>query len=299
MSTGESDRNHLAEIHARKVSRLRVLELQQASYGRDCPPHIVTEIEEIKSDIKELNTQLQTLALVKATPTEDKPMAISEAALRPDLTVAQRQTRDFVSFCGDVLKTLITASALSPLHRTHGMDVNELALHVFSPAFADWPAPAQGRCIEALRDALQELEEVGGVRQNVEYARWRPTPRGRSYQDNYAIQWLSWFEIPLDKDHATVLQAINRLSHHGDDVVVWLEWFDDHLLRQELAWEDPDLLWAIVWELDEVNLVRRSDDPLTPSLVRARFGGLVWDFRRAWMRPQYIRDGLPDQIPPT
>lgn len=47
----QPDTDRLSEMRAARLARLRVLELQQARYGNDTPPHIEVEIQEIKTDL--------------------------------------------------------------------------------------------------------------------------------------------------------------------------------------------------------------------------------------------------------
>jgi ribosomal protein L10 len=58
MST--DDRNHYNELIQTHKKRLRVLEKQAALYGKDCPPHIQIEIEEILESVSLLKEQIDS-----------------------------------------------------------------------------------------------------------------------------------------------------------------------------------------------------------------------------------------------
>jgi formylglycine-generating enzyme required for sulfatase activity len=53
----ESEIKHLQELIRAKKDRLHQLELKEARYGLDVPPHICIEIEELRGEIKGLQTQ--------------------------------------------------------------------------------------------------------------------------------------------------------------------------------------------------------------------------------------------------
>jgi CHAT domain-containing protein len=57
----EQQRQHLSELRENHLRRLRVLELQAASYGLAAPPHILIEIEDIRGNIKAVDAQLAEL----------------------------------------------------------------------------------------------------------------------------------------------------------------------------------------------------------------------------------------------
>ena len=57
----EQQRQHLNELRENHIRRLRVLELQAASYGLAAPPHILIEIEDLRDHIKTVESQLTEL----------------------------------------------------------------------------------------------------------------------------------------------------------------------------------------------------------------------------------------------
>jgi hypothetical protein len=54
----DKQRQHLDELRRTYQRRLRVLELQAASFGLSAPPHVLTEIEDIREKIAAIDTQL-------------------------------------------------------------------------------------------------------------------------------------------------------------------------------------------------------------------------------------------------
>jgi hypothetical protein len=57
----ENEAKHLRELIKAKKDRLHQLEVKEARYGLDVPPHISIEIEELRSEIRDLQTQLAAL----------------------------------------------------------------------------------------------------------------------------------------------------------------------------------------------------------------------------------------------
>ena len=57
----ENEAKHLRELTKAKKGRLHQLEVREARYGLDVPPHISIEIEELRSEIRDLQTQLAAL----------------------------------------------------------------------------------------------------------------------------------------------------------------------------------------------------------------------------------------------
>jgi hypothetical protein len=56
----ENQRKHLEALRQDHQRRLNVLERQAAQFGLHAPPHIVTEIEDIRAKIAEIDRQLTT-----------------------------------------------------------------------------------------------------------------------------------------------------------------------------------------------------------------------------------------------
>lgn len=56
------------DLRAAHRSRLRVLERQAASMGNDTPPHIVTEIDQIRAKLVELSDTVQQVAQAPIDP---------------------------------------------------------------------------------------------------------------------------------------------------------------------------------------------------------------------------------------
>lgn len=54
----DQQRQHLDKLRQTYQKRLNILELQAANFGIYAPPHILTEIEEIRDNIKSIETQL-------------------------------------------------------------------------------------------------------------------------------------------------------------------------------------------------------------------------------------------------
>jgi hypothetical protein len=50
----------LLAVKEKHVQRLHVLELQAAQFGNACPPHIVTEIQDIKANIDDIDNALRS-----------------------------------------------------------------------------------------------------------------------------------------------------------------------------------------------------------------------------------------------
>lgn len=59
---------NLDDLRAAHRARLRVLERQAAQMGNDTPPHIVTEIEEIKGKLAELTTTIEAASTSGVDP---------------------------------------------------------------------------------------------------------------------------------------------------------------------------------------------------------------------------------------
>jgi len=60
---------HLKQLRKNHLQRLQILELQAASYGLSVPPHILIEIEDIRSKLKALDAELAEIEkLTKDTP---------------------------------------------------------------------------------------------------------------------------------------------------------------------------------------------------------------------------------------
>ena len=52
------DPQHLHKLLAANIARLQVRELQRAQYGIDVPPHVKTEIDDLRAEIERLRTQV-------------------------------------------------------------------------------------------------------------------------------------------------------------------------------------------------------------------------------------------------
>jgi len=52
---------HLVELRQTYQRRLHVLELQAATFGLSAPPHVLTEIEDIREKIEAINEQLKVI----------------------------------------------------------------------------------------------------------------------------------------------------------------------------------------------------------------------------------------------
>jgi formylglycine-generating enzyme required for sulfatase activity len=55
----ESEAQHLQALLRAKKDRLHQLELKEAMYGLDAPPHVLIEMEKLRGEIKDLHTQLE------------------------------------------------------------------------------------------------------------------------------------------------------------------------------------------------------------------------------------------------
>lgn len=53
------DREHVRELTNIRKQRLNVLLRQKAVYGLGCPPHILIEIEELRQEVTQLNSQIE------------------------------------------------------------------------------------------------------------------------------------------------------------------------------------------------------------------------------------------------
>jgi hypothetical protein len=54
----EQQRKHLSDLRQVHLKRLRVLELQAASFGLSAPPHVLTEIDEIRENLAAIDLEL-------------------------------------------------------------------------------------------------------------------------------------------------------------------------------------------------------------------------------------------------
>jgi hypothetical protein len=105
-----ANRQHLVQLIQHHQRRLEKLELQQATYGLDTPPHVAIEIENISTKIGELETTLaqfdndaliitsQRIALsVEQAPAHKKPVIISLNEPFDGIT-SERQQAAIVAF---------------------------------------------------------------------------------------------------------------------------------------------------------------------------------------------------------
>lgn len=85
-------RQHLNELRQNHQRRLRILELQAASFGLSAPPHILIEIEDIRDKIKEVDAQLAELdrSAQKAAVSQVGPAHITILFLSADPSEASR-----------------------------------------------------------------------------------------------------------------------------------------------------------------------------------------------------------------
>ena len=84
----EQQRQHLNELRQSHLRRLRVLELQAASYGLAAPPHILIEIDDIRGNLKSVEAQLAELDQPRQKTAQASAMSITILFLSADPTDA-------------------------------------------------------------------------------------------------------------------------------------------------------------------------------------------------------------------
>ena len=84
----EQQRQHLNELRDNHLRRLRVLELQAASYGLAAPPHILIEIDDIRGNIKTVEAQLADLDQPRQGTSRTSALVVTVLFLSADPTDA-------------------------------------------------------------------------------------------------------------------------------------------------------------------------------------------------------------------
>src|SRR6266496_3253012 len=90
----------IAHIHLlikERRRRLRPLEVQEAKYGKDCPPHVINEIQDIYNEIRTLEQRLSRLQVSTQTNREQgitiiNPYSATPAPSKPTVQLQDSQT---------------------------------------------------------------------------------------------------------------------------------------------------------------------------------------------------------------
>lgn len=61
MAGSSTNPKHLTNLREAHIRRLEVLQVQQATFGLHCPPHVTLEIQDIEAKIDNINEQIQVL----------------------------------------------------------------------------------------------------------------------------------------------------------------------------------------------------------------------------------------------
>lgn len=202
------DRKHLREILRAKERRLEVLELQQAQHGTQTPPHIVTEVADLRKEIAQLVAQLDA-----ATP------ALNRAE--------QRQAR---------------ADAFKAFLRKDWQQTEDLAAQVVEANTSDheargWlEAARKALGAAALYNTLRELKDEGNYEAVLEgmeaFEREYPKAKDGEKLKEWAETQQRYINV-----YSEVRQA--RLEGRWQDIIDLLT-----TLRSTVpTLEDPDLLW--------------------------------------------------------
>ncbi len=80
-------RNHLEQLLTAKVDRLKELEVQEAQYGSDCPPHITTEARRLRQEMLGVRAQLELLTMANTSSVRHDRIAVP---VRPAVVVVER-----------------------------------------------------------------------------------------------------------------------------------------------------------------------------------------------------------------
>ena len=92
------EREHLIAIRAECSKRLRVLEIQEAKYGKDCPPHVVVEIDALKTKIASLDQKIDSSDF--EITVGSKPIAYK---YMPGVDLSSREAQHNILFVSNII----------------------------------------------------------------------------------------------------------------------------------------------------------------------------------------------------
>jgi len=138
-------------------------------------------------------------------------------------------------------------------------------------------------------DAVTNLQDLGLVEQD---SPWKVTRTGRTLATDMMPLWWTICQEKLEPEHQQLLQVVNRLSPHSEDVYAWVEGIDEKILTLELGWSaDPLHLESVAKDLEQWGYVSGLFY-MGGMQLAATYRGLVWETKQGFTRMSRFLDDL-------
>lgn len=196
-------------------------------------------------------------------------------------------------WCKHVLASYLEESKRSLEARRDGITLQQLAECIFGPDFSQQEDFDQGVRWNALRQAVQDLEDQIFIILDRNYSGEaltlpaKITESGERFLENEMAEWSSWWAIcaaapALKPEQQELLRLVNHVSPKETEDYAWMEWVHQDTLRCELDW-DLEVVRVVIQELrSSHDYVRTCPDffplgnlPTDELFVRATYQGVV------------------------